>query len=253
MKKLLLMLLILPTLAFATKTLNLSSKNTINFNQSFNATFVAKKQIEAISKCAINPKSEIYIVAYTPGGSIAAGQLFFDTLKALDCTFHTITIFSASMGYQMTQNLGKRYILPSGTLMSHRASVSGLAGELGGELDAVIKNLTDSVTEMEDVAAKRVGISLEKYREEIRDELWLTAEEAVKRNHADEIVLVTCDESLLGSSIETYNTFFGPLDVEFSDCPIIVAPLSVKASNYENVIKFEKYFNNITKRVKASL
>jgi|TARA_R110000851_G_scaffold31743_1_gene85532 ATP-dependent protease ClpP protease subunit len=253
MKKLLLILLLLPTLAFAEKTIELNSKNTINFNQAFSGPYIASKQIEAINLCGKNVNSDIYIVAYTPGGSISAGQLFFDTLKALPCKFHTLTIFSASMGYQMTQNLGKRYILPSGTLMSHRASVSGISGELGGELDAIIKNLTDSVTDLEIVASKRVGITLEAYRDAIRDELWLTAEEAVKLNHADEIVLAKCDKSLMGTHIETVRTFFGSYKVEYSNCPIITSPLRVVGSNSMDIEKVQDYVMNIRKRTQATL
>ena len=139
MRKLLLMLVLLPTLLLAAtetqqKTIVLNTFNAINFNQPFTMDYVAKKQIEAIEKCGTNLGGDIYLVLYTPGGSISAGQLLFDTLKPLPCNFHTITIFSASMGYQTVQNLGKRYMLPSGTLMSHRASIRGIGGELGGGL-----------------------------------------------------------------------------------------------------------------------
>lgn len=253
MKKLLLLLTLLPTLAFATKTIELNSDNSISFNQAFTARFVAKKQVEAIVKCARNVGSDIYITAYSPGGSISAGQRFFDTLNALPCKFHTITVFGASMSYQMTQNLGRRYILPSGRLMSHRASVSGLSGEIGGELESILKNLNDSITGLEEVAANRVGITLKQYREAIRDELWLTAEEAVKTNHADEIALVKCDDSLMTSYYVAYRTIFGILDVEFSNCPIITAPLGINGSNLEAEIEFMKDFNNITNRIKVTL
>lgn len=253
MKKLITLLLLLPALAMSMKTIELSSSNSINFNQDFNAMFVAKKQIEAIAKCAQKPGKVIYITSYTPGGSISAGQLFFDTLRGLPCTFHTITVFAASMGYQMAQNLGKRYILPSGTLMSHRGSVGGLGGEIGGELDSILRNIKRTIKEMETTASNRVGISLEKYREAIRDELWMTAEEAVESNHADEVVTVRCTKSLLGSYIEKVNTLFGSLDVEFSRCPIIVAPLSVKGSNVTMEERFKLQFSNINKRVKVTL
>lgn len=252
MKKLLILLL-LPTLVFSMKNIKLDETNVINFNQDFNSMFVAKKQIEAISKCATKPGKVIYVVAYTPGGSISAGQLFFDTLRGLPCTFHTITVFAASMGYQMAQNLGKRYILPSGTLMSHRASVGGLAGEIGGELESVLNNIKSTVKDMEIIASNRVGITLEKYRTDIRDELWLTAEQAVEGNHADEVVTVTCSNSLMGSYVETVNTFFGALQVEFSKCPVIVAPLSVKGSNLATELKYKAMISNINKRIKVAL
>jgi ATP-dependent protease ClpP protease subunit len=129
--KLILSLLMICSISFA-KVINLTEANSINFNNQFSGDFVAKKQIEAANKCYDNEGSDIYVVLYTPGGSVQAGQLFFDTLNALPCNFHTITIFAASMGYQTVQNLKNRYILPSGILMSHRASLSGVRGEIGG-------------------------------------------------------------------------------------------------------------------------
>jgi len=259
MKKLLAAIMLLPMLAFAgskPRVLELNENNTINFNDEFSPMFVAKKQAEAISLCFSNIGKEINIVLYTPGGSISAGQLFFDTLNALPCTFNTITIFSASMGYQTVQNLGKRYIIPSGILMSHRASVSGLAGELGGELDSIINLIKDNVREMETVASNRVGITLEKYQSEISDELWLTGSQAVQKNHADEMVLVRCTKSLSGYTTRTVNTFFGPLRVKFSKCPLITAPIGIEISNEraaKAAARFESNFNNISNRIKTTL
>jgi len=249
MKLLMAIMLLLPMLSFG-KTITLTDTNSISFNNSFTQQFVALKQVEAINLCSKNGGQDIYIVLYTPGGSISAGQLFFDTLNALPCKFHTITIFAASMGYQTVQNLGIRYILPSGTLMSHRASVSGLSGELGGELDSILKLLTKNVREMEMVASKRVGMTLENYKKAISDELWLTGTAAVEQKHADEVALVACDESLMGTRLETVSTFFGQILVEYSNCPIITAPIRVRAGNSSD---FYDYFSSIKKRVKFSL
>lgn len=253
MKKLLLILTLLPLLLFG-KTIELNENNTISFNQAFTGTYVAQKQVESIGLCMQNIDKEIYVVLYSPGGSISAGQMFIDTLNALPCTFHTISLTAASMAYQTVQNLGTRYVVPSALLMSHRAQISGLSGELGGDLNEVIKMLEDSVTELEEVASKRVGISLEKYRALIADELWLTAKKAVKTNHADEVVNVVCHKSLLGTRVETMRTFFGNIDVEFSNCPIIVSPLRVVQNNTMKTDKtFLEYFNNISNRIEFSL
>jgi len=254
MKKLLLSLLLLPTLAFSgTKVINLTSSNSINFNDQFSPQFVAKKQLEAINKCYSNVGSTIYISLYTPGGSITAGQLFFDTLNALPCKFDTITIFSASMGYQTVQNLGKRYILPSGTLMSHRASLGGLSGELGGELDSIIAHYKKTVKEMETVASKRAGITLEQYQKDISDELWMTGAAAVKKRHADAVALIKCDKSLMGVTTRIVNTFFGSLRVGFSNCPIIVAPVSIRAANEGIIFKYKQLRKNMMKNTKTTL
>lgn len=249
MKKLIAIIALLPILVFG-KTLELNDKNTINFNDSFTSSYVAKKQAEAIELCNGSAGKDIYIVLYTPGGSISAGQLFFDTLKALPCRFHTLTIFSASMGYQTVQNLGKRYILPSGILMSHRAQISGLSGELGGELESILSLLNQNVTDMETVAANRIGKTLKEYRSIISDELWLTGSNAVKRGHADEVVLAKCDQSLMGTREQTFRTFFGTIVAEFSECPLIVGALSVKFGDAE---RFRNYSQNIMKRIEFKL
>ena len=242
MKLLLSALLLLSFSAFS-KTITLNSKNSINFNQAFTPEFVSKKQLDAISLCYATPNSDIYIVLYTPGGSVSAGQLFFDTLNALPCNFHTITIFSASMGYITVQSLSKRYILPSGTLMSHRASIRGLSGEIGGELDQIYNLLKTNIKQINKTVAKRVGLTVEKYEDLISDELWLTGASAVSSKHADELALVKCDESLLGTNTQRINTFFGAFNVEFSDCPIITAPLGVSGSG--DVKQLFDYYQNI--------
>jgi ATP-dependent protease ClpP protease subunit len=284
MKRLLVLLAIVPTLAFAgndnpidkiklaqvdnfkpndlsnnnhekveePKILTLSESNTINFNSKFTSSFVAKKQMEAMGKCLANIGSEINIVLYTPGGSVSAGQRFFDSLHALPCTFNTITIFAASMGYQTVQNLGKRYIVPSGILMSHRAYVSGLSGEIGGELDSIVSLLNTNVTELNQIAANRVGISLNKYEELIADELWLTGVNAVNNNHADELVLVKCDKTLSGTYVDVINTMFGQMQVEFSNCPIITGALSVFSSR-EKEQQIQDYYQNLSKHITTEL
>lgn len=253
MRTLMVILLMMPSLLFASKieTIELNSKNTINFNQAFTGMYVASKQIEAIDLCSKNPGTEIFITLYTPGGSISAGKLFFDTLNALDCTFNTITIFSASMGYQTVQNLGRRLIIPSGVLMSHRASVRGLGGEIGGELDSIYNLIKQNVKDMEISASKRVGITLDQYKKDISDELWLTANKAVETNHADSVVLIRCDKSLLTTRFELVRTFFGTFNVEFSNCPIITAPISV-GSGVDNV-KIINYYNDLSKHIEYTL
>jgi ATP-dependent protease ClpP protease subunit len=227
MKKLLCLMMLLPTLAFGNEKIVLEENNTISFNNAFSKMYVAKKQAEAINLCYSNVGSEINVVLYTPGGSVSAGQLFFDTLKALPCKFNTITIFAASMGYQTVQNLGNRYIIPSGVLMSHRAWVRGLGGEIGGELDSILDLLKQNILELDNIASSRVGITLEQYRSDIADELWLTASKAVETNHADKVVLVECGQSLRGTYIGQVANLFGRFDVEFHKCPIITAPLRI--------------------------
>ena len=245
-------MILIPTLLFSAehRVIELNKNNTVTFNEDFNAMSVAQKQAELMKLAETSSEKDLYIVMYTPGGSISAGQLFINTVKALNKKVHTISIFSASMGYQTVQALGKRYILPSGILMSHRAYVSGLQGQFPGELNKRIEMLMNSTESMERVSAARVGLSLDDYKKAIHDELWVIGQDAVNKGHADEVVLAKCDKSLSGSYIKTFYTFFGPVDVEFSNCPLITGPLRiVTGQSQESVNSVMDYYNNIFSKV----
>ena len=254
MKKLFFALLLLPTLAFANlNTIELTDKNTISFNEAFDAMSVAEKQVELFELAATSPENDIYLVMYSPGGSVSAGSLFIDTAKALGKNIHTITIFSASMGYHTVQGLGKRYILPSGVLMSHRAYASGLQGQFPGELNKRVNLLMKSTEELDKIAAARVGLKLDEYKSAIHDELWLTGQDAVNKGHADEVIQAKCDESLSGTYFKKFYTFFGPVDVEYSKCPLIVGPVSIKGSNSAVMEVKKNILDDVTSKVRTVL
>jgi len=136
--------------------------------------------------------------------------------------------------------------------MSHRARISGLSGEIGGELDSIIKLLNSNVKELNIIAANRVGLSLEKYEALIADELWLTGSEAESTNHADELILAKCDASLSGSYVDTVATMFGNLDVEFARCPIITGVLGVRRSRV-STNEVQEYYQNLSKYITTEL
>jgi ATP-dependent Clp protease protease subunit len=205
----------------------LTEENSVAFNQPVKDLYVAKKQQEVINKAAKLPASSpLYLVLDTPGGSVTDGLLFIDTLKSLNRPIHTITIFAASMGYQIVQELGTRYILPSGTLMSHRGAISGLSGQVPGELNSRLQMLESLLNRMNVNAAKRTGVSLKSYQDSIINELWAIGHEAVKTKQADHVAYVRCSKKLMDKTYdEQIDTFLGPIDVQYSACPLISAPV----------------------------
>lgn len=243
------LLLLIPTMAFS-KTITLSAKNSVTFNTQFDDMSVAKKSVELMNLVKNSKEKDFYLVMNTPGGSVSDGQNFIDFVRGLGKNVHTITIFSASMGYQTVQALGKRYILPSGILMSHRGRISGLGGQIPGELNTRVKMLENMLGRMDKAASSRVGISLESYQNLVRDEYWVTGEDAVRANHADEVVLAKCDDSLSGTYTETVYTLFGPVNVELSNCPLITGILGISAGNSQAYEATLKYFNNLNKDIK---
>lgn len=214
-----------------TEDITLTDKNSVRFNEEFSEVYTAKIQGEIIAKVSKLASDEpLYIVMDSPGGSVFAGAVLIDNLKALGHPIHTITIFSASMGYQLVQNLGTRYILPSGVLMSHRAA-GGVQGQFYGEIESRLQMIKDVVDSLDQVAADRTKTTLEEYKKSVQNELWAVGEKAVKTHQADAIARATCDKSLRGTESRFVNTFLGQIELIFSKCPIITAPIDFKLPN----------------------
>jgi ATP-dependent Clp protease protease subunit len=241
MIKYLVSLAMLLNIAYA-KDLVLTEENSVVFNQAVSEEFVSKKTLELLIKSS--KTSPIYLVLDTPGGSVVSGLRFIDVIKSLKIPVHTVTLFAASMGYQIVQELGTRYITPSGTLMSHRGAVSGIGGQIPGELNSRLNFIASMLSGMSDRASKRVGVTKEQYDASIINELWSFGQQAVDTNQADEIINVTCDSSLIR---ETYEqevfTIFGAAVLKFSKCPLISSPIGmefkkeVKPENFSKIRK----------------
>ena len=226
-----LFLTLITTMSFASTEIVLTSKNSISFNQQVTDIYVAKKSLELFVKDLSLPKTQpIYLVLNTPGGSVGAGNQFIDFVKRLKRPVHTVVIFAASMGYQITQELNTRYIVPSGTLMSHRGSISGISGQIPGELNARLRMIEDILEGMNVRASKRVSMSLKDYQAAIVNELWVSGQQAVDSKHADAVAIASCDKSLSGTFMEEVATGFGPVSVEFSNCPLITEPVGFSLS-----------------------
>lgn len=201
----------------------LTENNTVHFSGPVNDVSVANAQQKLGQLSAkLGSNETIYLVIDSPGGSVSAGNSFIDFAKALPQKIKPICIFCASMGYHMFQSLDERLVIPSSTLMSHRASLGGLSGQVPGELEARLRWIKSTLFDMDVAVAKRVGVSVQDYRSSIYDELWLNGSEAVSKKHADRFVKVKCSNALLtGTNKQTVSTLFGPVEVTTSKCPLI--------------------------------
>lgn len=170
-------------------------------------------------------KDPLYLFLNTPGGDVEAGLQLIEAIKAQGRPVHVITSFAASMGFQISQNLGNRYILRSGILMSHRAA-GGVEGQFGGQEPSQVQNRyqlwLNRITELDMQTVMRTNgkQTLESYRKAYDNELWLTGEEAVEQGYADEVVSVSCDSSLSGVTTRSAQFMGMTVDYDILNCPI---------------------------------
>jgi len=242
MKKILVTLFALfLSLSVNAKELKLTADNTVVLRQSFNSSSVTALKQDLL-KLNANLKSgyPIYLVLYSPGGSIQKGLELFEFVKGLNRPVHTVTIFAASMGFQTVQSLGKRYILKYGVLMSHKAR-GGFSGEFGGGLSQLDSrygmwlkriDMLDKVT----VARTNGKQTLKSYRASYDNELWLNGPEAVEKGYADAIATVSCDTTLTSKKTEqVFDLGFFRVNVTFSGCPLITSPLAIRGELLTNL------------------
>jgi ATP-dependent Clp protease protease subunit len=225
--------LMLSTTAFSKeKEIVLTADNTVVLKDVVTDESVSKLMGEVRKMDASLPSGyPIYLFLYTPGGSIQAGLELMEFFKGINRPVNTVTLFSASMGFQLVQSLGTRYILEHGVLMSHKAA-GGFEGEFGGEssqLDSRYGLWLRRLRTMDERTVQRTEgkKTLKQYQSEYDNELWLNGKEAVENGYADEVVSIKCSESLQGEKEEIINYYGMNIKVVFDKCPIRTAPISV--------------------------
>lgn len=178
-------------------------------------------------------KDPIYVFLRTPGGEIQTGLEMLEALNGLNRPVDTITMFAASMGFQTAQQLGKRYIVQNGVLMSHRAN-GQVSGELGGQKPSQTDNRKgfweQRIQEMDQRTVDRTNgkQTLASYQKSYVSELWLTGRQAVDQGYADEVVQIQCDESLSGFTTKSLR--FGPITIlyDVDNCPLNSTPMNIR-------------------------
>lgn len=228
MKKLLVLLALFSMSAFG-KTVLLGS-NTLVFRGEVNSKSVSS-MIYKISKSNLK---EITLFISSPGGSVLHGSNLIDFMKGSGKKFTCVTDFAASMAFSIFQHCDIRYVLPSGILMQHQSSW-GVRGK-DRENKQFIK-LIDGMNDKNDIStAIQMKMPVKVYRSITAHDLWLFGR--FTKNYmgfklSDDIVTARCTRKLLKSRVkETIRSMFSSVDIIWSGCPLIEAPVKVNGDEY---------------------
>ncbi len=141
-------------------------------------------------------KKDITLYINSPGGLVTAGMAIYDTMEYIRTDVQTIVVGQAcSMGSLLASagTKGKRYMLPHSRHMIHQP----LGGASGQATDVQIRanELLRWKDELTKIYEKTTGQTLEKLKDDMERDKFMTPEEAVAYGLADKIVTSREDDN----------------------------------------------------------
>lgn len=137
---------------------------------------------------AQDPDKDIQLYINSPGGSVTAGMAIFDTMNYIKPDVRTVCIgMAASMGafLMMAGKKGKRLALPNSEIMIHQP----LGGAQGQATDVAIRAewLMKTKEKMTRMMSEMTGQDIERVKQDVERDYFMSAEEALKYGIIDEI------------------------------------------------------------------
>ena len=134
-------------------------------------------------------KKDITLYINSPGGLVTAGMAIYDTMQYVRSDIQTIVVGQAcSMGSLLAAagTKGKRFMLPHGRHMIHQP----LGGARGQATDVEIQanELLRWKGELTKIYEKHTGQPLDKLKDDMERDKFMTPDESVKYGLADKIV-----------------------------------------------------------------
>ena len=164
-----------------------------------------------------------YVYLDTNGGSVSAGSRIVDEIQKynLDCIAHR----AYSMGFVILQACNKRYVTAYSSVMQHQISY-GVANEKA-KVESYV-NFIDQIGEkLDKMQAKKIGLEYETFKKKTYNDWWLSGDNIIFENVADQVVNVKCSKKLTNTNYTVNNGF---QEMVYSRCPLVNEPIEVISS-----------------------
>ena len=179
-----------------------------------------KKAQREVLELASQGDEPIWMRINSPGGSVDAGLILIDTMKAVKAPIHCIVESSAySMAAIILTYCDKRYGMPHATFMLHEASY-GTAGE-DPQNRSKIDFLTKYLDRLHEEIAKNIKMDPKKYRARIRDAWWMLADEAKTAGLIEDVITNIVYEEVVLEKTEEKKTVTTTDERDVGDVPKI--------------------------------
>ena len=138
---------------------------------------------------AEDPDKDIQFYINSPGGSVSAGLMIYDTMQYIRPDVQTICVgMAASMGaFLMAAGAkGKRFALPNAEVMIHQPS-GGSQGQ-ATDIRIAADHIVRTKERLNRILSERTGQTYEKIAADTERDNWLTAEQAIEYGLIDHIM-----------------------------------------------------------------
>src|ERR1700685_2900475 len=138
---------------------------------------------------AEDAKKDIYLYINGPGGSVYDALAIYDTMQYVSNDIQTVGIgvqASAAAFLLSSGTKGKRFILPNATVMIHQPS-SGTQGKVT-DMEIDLKEGLRIKQRLNEIMASNTGQKVEKIKEDMERDKWMTADEAKKYGIIDKVI-----------------------------------------------------------------
>lgn len=239
MKKLLLIsLLSISTTAFASDS---KASNVITLTSSNHVSLIGEVNDESITEIILKASKikdpTVYVYIDSPGGDVMAGIKFIQYMRTSDKKFVCLANVAISMAHQILQNCTERVGTPNNLLMQHRMTFNyqGNADQIAN----FVKALRLVEIQLNEVSAKRIGISLAEFFKRVSTDWWTSGRESKKQNLIDSIFEVKCEESLYAiDTPKVVRTLMGNIPTLINGCPLV--PVRADSTKMRNLSPEEK-------------
>ena len=136
-----------------------------------------------------DPDSDIHLYINSPGGEVYAGLAIYDTMQFIKPNIATTCVGMAmSMGAVLLAAgaPGKRHALPHAKILIHQGS-AGFSGQ-PAEIEIQAREVIAMKRLSEEILAKHTGQPIEKVRQDMDRDYYLTADEAKSYGIVDRVI-----------------------------------------------------------------
>ena len=138
-----------------------------------------------------DPERDIQLYIHSPGGSVTAGMVVYDTMRMIKSPVSTICMgLAASMGSILLSGgeKGKRYIYPHGEVMIHQPSLGGHVQGVSADMEIHAEQILRTKNMGAEILAANTGQTVERIKKDFERDYWMDAQKSVDYGIVDKII-----------------------------------------------------------------